>query len=290
MTGRRTQNTLTALAVAKQKRPGIYGDGAGLSLVITDAGVKRWELRLSSNGHRRQLGLGVYPGVSLDDARRNASALRRDFGQTTHTPSGRRQSVAAAPKAAAVMTFRAAFNDVFEMKAPQLSNPKHAAQWLATMETYVFPSIGRRSIADITGAARALVATLLFADEVGRDVEVGRENTLADAGAVANGANLAGTQFRDLCQAQHIELAHGLLVHHTDAMGIRRRSMHSACDIALILRCHRTVSFTPSNSSYHSADFGSRSSRLARLRSIKWTRCSVSVKSYRTINGVSVIE
>ena len=50
------------------------------------------------------------------------------------------------------MTFRAAFNDAFEMKAPQLSNPKHAAQWRATMETYVFPSIGRRSIADITAA------------------------------------------------------------------------------------------------------------------------------------------
>jgi integrase len=152
MTGRRTQNTLTALAVAKQKRPGIYGDGAGLSLVITAAGVKRWELRLSTGGHRRQLGLGLYPGLSLDDARRNASALRRDFGQTAHAPSGRRQTVAAAPKTTEVMTFRAAFDDFFGMKAPQLSNPKHAAQWRSTMETYVFPSIGQRPIADITAA------------------------------------------------------------------------------------------------------------------------------------------
>jgi Arm DNA-binding domain len=62
------QSTLTALAVAKQTRPGNYGDGAGLSLVVTRSGVKRWELRLSVRGHRRQLGLGLYPAVSLEDA------------------------------------------------------------------------------------------------------------------------------------------------------------------------------------------------------------------------------
>ena len=82
MTGHRTQNTLTALAVAKQKRPGLYGDGAGLSLVVTAAGVKRWELRLSASGHRRQLGLGLYPAVSLDDARRTRRRCAKTFAGT----------------------------------------------------------------------------------------------------------------------------------------------------------------------------------------------------------------
>ncbi len=152
MTGHRTQNTLTALAVAKQNRPGLYGDGAGLSLVVTAAGVKRWELRLSASGHRRQLGLGLYPAVSLEDARRNASALREDFRRDARPPSGRRPTEAVDCRPADVMSFRAAFEDFFEMKGPQLSNPKHAAQWRSTMEAYVFPSIGRRPIADISAA------------------------------------------------------------------------------------------------------------------------------------------
>jgi Protein of unknown function (DUF3363)/Arm DNA-binding domain len=191
MTGRRTQSTLTALAVAvaKQKRPGIYGDGAGLSLVITASGAKRWELRLSTGGQRRQLGLGLYPGVSLDDARRNASALRRDFGQTAHAPSGRRQTVAAAPMTTAVMTFRAAFDDYFEMKAPQLSNPKHAAQWRSTMETYVFPSIDAATWLDRTIVAeqRPAIHEKAFGAEVSK-AHVAREDWL-----IANGLATSNT-------------------------------------------------------------------------------------------------
>jgi hypothetical protein len=76
----------------------------------------------------------------------NASALRRDFGQNARAPSGRRQTVLVPPMTADIMTFRAAFEDFFEMKAPQLSNPKHAAQWRSTMEMYAFPSVGQRPI------------------------------------------------------------------------------------------------------------------------------------------------
>ena len=36
------------------------------------------------------------------------------------------------------------------MKKPQLRNPKHAAQWVATLETYALPVIGERPVADIT--------------------------------------------------------------------------------------------------------------------------------------------
>ncbi|MGH7487847.1 MAG: Arm DNA-binding domain-containing protein, partial [bacterium] len=76
MTGIRTRNRLKALAVEKQGAPGIYADGGGLSLVVTDTGTKKWELRIAIGGRRRQLGLGVYPGVSLDDARSKATQIR----------------------------------------------------------------------------------------------------------------------------------------------------------------------------------------------------------------------
>jgi integrase len=152
MAGHRTQNRLTALAVEKQRRPGQYADGAGLSLIVTDAGVKRWELRLSVQGRRHQLGLGLYPVVTLEAARRAAVTLRQQQGLEGPLPAGRRAVAPRTPVAPRALTFRQAFDSYFEMKEQQLSNFKHAAQWRSTMKTYVFPMLGTRPVAEITAA------------------------------------------------------------------------------------------------------------------------------------------
>ncbi len=47
-------------------------------------------------------------------------------------------------------TFREAFEVLLALKRKQLSNAKHLAQWSSTMETYVFPKLGKRPVADIT--------------------------------------------------------------------------------------------------------------------------------------------
>jgi integrase len=152
MAGIRTSNRLTALAVDRQRKPGLYADGAGLTLVVTDKGVKRWELRAMAQGRRRQLGLGVYPKVSLEAARRKAAGLRNALRDGDAVPAARQPRPAASPDAAGPVTFRAAFESYFELKAPQLSNPKHAAQWRSTLETYVFPTIGATPVAVVTAA------------------------------------------------------------------------------------------------------------------------------------------
>ncbi|MEQ1611490.1 MAG: integrase arm-type DNA-binding domain-containing protein [Hyphomicrobiaceae bacterium] len=152
MAGTRTRNRLTALAVEKQRRPGLYADGAGLTLVVTDKGVKRWELRAITNGRRRQLGLGVYPQVSLEAARGKAAGLREAIRVGAAMPAARRPRPATNLVDAGPVTFRAAFESYFELKAPQLSNPKHAAQWRSTLETYVFPAIGDTPVAAVTAA------------------------------------------------------------------------------------------------------------------------------------------
>ena len=152
MAGTRTSNKLTALAVDKKRQPGLYADGAGLNLVITDKGVKRWELRTMADGRRRQLGLGVYPRVSLEAARRKAAGLRDRLRDGAVLPAGRRLRSPPASVAVGPVTFRAAFESYFEFKAPQLSNPKHAAQWRSTLETYVFQTIGKTPVAEVTAA------------------------------------------------------------------------------------------------------------------------------------------
>ena len=72
----RSTSRLSALKVGKLKDPGLYEDGAGLRLVITDKRVKRWALRLTINGRRVERGLGVWPDISLEKARSKGRRLK----------------------------------------------------------------------------------------------------------------------------------------------------------------------------------------------------------------------
>ena len=152
MAGIRTRIRLTAVAVKRLRVPGVHADGAGLSLILTFSGVKRWELRVSDRGRRRQLGLGLYPKVSLEAARRKADELRDQIGEGHIAPRFGRRASAKSQFVSRPVTFRAAFESYFEMKEQQLSNPKHAAQWRSTLEAYVFPAIGSTPVADVTPA------------------------------------------------------------------------------------------------------------------------------------------
>ena len=117
------------------------------ALAKTDKGVKRWALRVTVNRRRVERGLGVWPGVNLEEARRKASEARaaakdgRDL--RAEARSGMRQRA---------VTFEAAFDTFFEIRRQKLSNGKHVVQWESTMRTYVFPLIGRRPVADVTSA------------------------------------------------------------------------------------------------------------------------------------------
>lgn len=152
MAGIRTRNRLKAVAVEKVSTPGIYADGGGLSLIVTDTGAKKWELRIAIGGRRRQLGLGVYPGVSLEDARSKAAQIRIRASDGRNVISEQRYAERIAAAAPRSITFRAAFDGYFEMKKQQLSNDKHKAQWRSTMRAYVFPAIGKRLVGEITAA------------------------------------------------------------------------------------------------------------------------------------------
>ncbi len=143
----RALNRLSAVRVSKLKDAGLYEDGGGLRLVVTNVGSKRWVLRLTINGRRVERGLGVWPSVSLDEARRKSEDLRRAArdGRDAQSDSKRAQR-------STEVTFRKAFEDFFAVRRQQLSNGKHVAQWSTTMETYVFPVLGRRPVAEITAA------------------------------------------------------------------------------------------------------------------------------------------
>ena len=59
-------------------------------------------------------------------------------------PAGERRA-----DAARSVTFKQAFDAYFEIKRKSLSNAKHLAQWPSTMETYVYPRLANRPVAEI---------------------------------------------------------------------------------------------------------------------------------------------
>jgi integrase len=58
-------------------KPGKYGDGDGLQLVVTGSGARKWGLRFMLAGRAREMGLGSFPEVSLAEARDAAFEARR---------------------------------------------------------------------------------------------------------------------------------------------------------------------------------------------------------------------
>src|SRR5215831_17260855 len=72
----RTTGRLTALKVARAKRPGMYADGGGLYLQITEGGAS-WIYRFMLNGRAREMGLGPLALYGLSDARALAQDARR---------------------------------------------------------------------------------------------------------------------------------------------------------------------------------------------------------------------
>ena len=95
-------------------------------------------------GRQRTLGLGGVPLVSLAEAREEALANRK-AARTGGDPMDLRRQ-------ASIPTFEAAVTAVVELHRPSWRNAKHAAQWEATLRTYVYPRLGKRPVSNIDTA------------------------------------------------------------------------------------------------------------------------------------------
>ncbi len=149
-------------AIVKAGAPGKYavGGAPGLALVIQPSGTASWVVRLRVDGKSTDRRLGSYSlhagtgdALTLAQARRKAPELRVEIGKGTDRTSVRRAEREAARQAAAAKSSAKTFAEVaylaHETKAGGFKNAKHAAQWITTLETYAFPTLGERSVADI---------------------------------------------------------------------------------------------------------------------------------------------
>lgn len=145
---------LFATGIAALKEPGRYGDGDGLFLVVGAKGAASWVVRVQKEGKRRDFGLGSVSKVTLAVARKRRDVIRAQVEAGLNPVVERK-------KAQGIPTFRQAAALVYAEHKGAWSNGKHNTQWLNSLETYAFPTIGDLPVNKVDGPAiRDLLAEI----------------------------------------------------------------------------------------------------------------------------------
>jgi integrase len=155
---RTPEKQLTAKQVEGALDPGKYFDGHGLFLRVQPNGQRQWVQRITIRGKRCEIGLGNPALVSLYEARELALHNRR-LAVSGGDP------IQAKREAKAVLTFEEAARKVHELHKPTWRNPKHAAQFISTLETYAFPRIGRLKVGQVNTSDVLAVLTPIWTEK-----------------------------------------------------------------------------------------------------------------------------
>ena len=136
-------------AKATDRRRKIY-DADGLYLIVTPGGGKWWRLKYTFSGKEKLLSLGVYPNVSLRQARERRDENRRLIADGKD-PSVERRDAVAAQKAAARREL-ATFESIGEEWLRRFSDhwvAEHLDTVKQRLKNDVYPWIGGEPIAEI---------------------------------------------------------------------------------------------------------------------------------------------
>jgi len=123
---------------------GKYEDGGGLRLVVSKTGARKWVLRFTVAGKRREMGLGSLPDVGLAEARDKASAARKLAKDGIDPIEARQTEPAKTP------TFTTCAARYIRAHRHAWKSAKHARQWVRTLKTYARPAIGETKVDAIT--------------------------------------------------------------------------------------------------------------------------------------------
>lgn len=141
---------LSAVVVRNKSAPGLYADGGGLYLQVTEAGAKTWIYRFMLNGRRRDMGLGAAHTVTLAEAREEARRCRQLARDGVDPIDNRKAArLSALAKTATTMTFKQCAEGYIRAYEAGWRNTKHAAQWTSTLEHYAYPVMGELSVATV---------------------------------------------------------------------------------------------------------------------------------------------
>ncbi|MDD5755567.1 MAG: integrase arm-type DNA-binding domain-containing protein, partial [Methylococcales bacterium] len=177
----------TAIKNAKPKdKPYKLTDEKGMFLLVNPNGSKYFRLDYRFDGKRKTLALGVYPEISLKQARDKRDDAKQQIANGIE-PNENKKAVKLARIDAALNSFEVLAREWFERNMADKSE-SHQKRTLGMLERDVLPFLGSKPIADIK--APELLATLRRIEE--RDAVESAHRTLQIFGQITRYAIATG--------------------------------------------------------------------------------------------------
>ncbi len=137
---------LTDVACRRAK-VGKHGDGGGLFLLVSPEGARYWRLKYAIGGRERLAGFGVYPDVTLAEARIRRDDFRKEL-RDGRDPIAEKRAARITTDTKERHTLRGFATRFHKSISTEFRNEKHAAQWLASL-TPILDKLGGRRLTEI---------------------------------------------------------------------------------------------------------------------------------------------
>lgn len=129
-------------------KPTKLTDGGGLYLLLKPNGARWWRLDYRFGSKRKTLSMGVYPDVSLKDARTRRDEARKLLAVDID-PGENRKAIKATKTDQAANSFEVVGREWFAKNSPGWAKG-HAEKIIRRLERDIFPWLGSRPIMEIT--------------------------------------------------------------------------------------------------------------------------------------------
>jgi integrase len=139
---------LTELGI-KQAKPRekdyMLHDDKGLCLLVKPNGGKYWRLRYWQEKKESRISLGVYPTITLKEAREKRDELRRGIANGIDPKKAAQETVMQSQE-----IFNVVAEEWFIKKIKSINSENYASTVWSRLERYVLPVFGQRRISEIT--------------------------------------------------------------------------------------------------------------------------------------------
>jgi integrase len=128
-------------------KPVKISDSGGLYLEVTPKGSKYWRLKYRFGGKEKKLAIGVYPTISLQDAREKRDDAKKKLANGID-PSAAKQALKRQLVLKTENTFERVAKEWFEHQKDVWSENHRGTVW-RRLENEIFPCLGRCPLEDI---------------------------------------------------------------------------------------------------------------------------------------------
>jgi integrase len=183
-------------------------DGRGLYVEISPSGGRWWRFKYRIDGKEKRLSFGVYPDVSLKEAREKLEDARKRLA-AGHDPGELRKADEPAPVEKVADTFEAIAREWFALNSPKWA-PGHGDKIIRRLELNIFPWLGKHPIGEIK--ASELLTALRRIE--GRGAHETAHRALQNCGRVFRYAVVTDRADRDITRDLSGALAPVIEQHH----------------------------------------------------------------------------